>query len=303
MAGATKRYAVVTGANKGIGLEICRQLASQGITVVLTSRDENKGLEAVEKLAASGLSDHLIFHRLDVAKDDSATALSEFIESRFGKLDILVNNAAVLGSDVKWEILDPTRATAEADVVATGKVTIDWSSIANDTYDLGAQAIQTNYYGYKRTTKALLPFLRLSNSPRIVNVSSSAGNLEYIPSEWAKGILKDEENLTEEGIDKVVRGFLEDFKEGKLEGKGWPNYMGAYIVSKAAINAYTKLLAKQYPSFRVNSVCPGYVKTDINKNTGTVPVKEGAAGPVKLALLPDGGPSGCFFVQKDFVEL
>ncbi|XP_051147784.1 (+)-neomenthol dehydrogenase-like [Andrographis paniculata] len=303
MAGAAKRYAVVTGANKGIGLEICRQLASQGITVVLTSRDEDRGLQAVEKLTASGLSDHVIFHRLDVTENDSVTALSEFIESQFGKLDILVNNAAVLGSDVKWEVLDPVGATTMAANIATGKIHIDWSSIANDTYELAAQAIQTNYYGYKRTTKALLPLLRLSNSPRIVNVSSSAGSLEYIGSEWAKGILSDDENLTEERIDKVVSEFLEDFKEGRVEAKGWPNYIGAYVVSKAAINAYTKLLAKQYPTLRVNSVCPGYVKTDINKNTGTMSLEEGAAGPVKLALLPDDGPSGCFFVQKDLAEL
>ncbi|XP_051147773.1 (+)-neomenthol dehydrogenase-like [Andrographis paniculata] len=304
MAGATKRYAVVTGANKGLGLEICRQLASQGITVVLTSRDENRGLQAVEKLTASGLSDHVIFHRLDVAEEDSATALSEFIKSQFGKLDILVNNAAVTGSDINWELLDPTRDQGATGALSAGKVDhIDWSGVANATYDLVAQAIQTNYYGTIKTTKALLPLLSLSNSPRIVNISSIAAKLEHIPSEWAKGILSNEENLTEERIDKVVSEFVEDFKEGRVKAKGWPNYMGAYIVSKAAINAYTKLLAKQYPTFRINSVCPGYIKTDMNNHTGTVPVNEGAAGPVKLALLPDDGPSGCFFVDKDLPEL
>ncbi|KAJ0054362.1 hypothetical protein Pint_00378 [Pistacia integerrima] len=90
---ATKRYAVVTGANKGIGFEICRQLASNGIVVVLTSRDEKRGLEAVQKLKESepGLSDYVIFHQLDVGNPATSVAsLADFIATQFGKLDILV---------------------------------------------------------------------------------------------------------------------------------------------------------------------------------------------------------------------
>ncbi|KAK6162388.1 hypothetical protein DH2020_002229 [Rehmannia glutinosa] len=90
MAELTKRYAVVTGANKGIGLEICRQLVSQGITVVLTARDEKKGLEAVEKLKGSCASDSVIFHQLQVTDLASIASLAQFIKSQFGKLDILV---------------------------------------------------------------------------------------------------------------------------------------------------------------------------------------------------------------------
>ena len=81
---------MVTGANKGIGFEICRQLASKGILVVLTSRDEKRGLEAVQKLEESGLSDYVVFHQLDVADVSSIASLADFIKSRFGKLDILV---------------------------------------------------------------------------------------------------------------------------------------------------------------------------------------------------------------------
>ncbi|KAK9273665.1 hypothetical protein L1049_018475 [Liquidambar formosana] len=87
---ATNRFAVVTGANKGIGLEICRQLASNGVMVVLTARDEKRGIEAVEKLKASGLSDHVVFHQLDVGEPDSIASLADFIKTQFGKLDILV---------------------------------------------------------------------------------------------------------------------------------------------------------------------------------------------------------------------
>ncbi|GFP82707.1 (+)-neomenthol dehydrogenase, partial [Phtheirospermum japonicum] len=91
------RYAVVTGANKGIGLEICRQLASQGVSVVLTARNEKRGLEAIEKLKKSGLSDYVMFHQLDVTDFSSVDSLAGFIKSKIGKLDILVNNAGVNG--------------------------------------------------------------------------------------------------------------------------------------------------------------------------------------------------------------
>lgn len=86
------RCAVITGANKGIGLEICRQLASNGIMVILTARDERRGLEAVENLKLSGLPDVIIFHQLDVTNIDSISSLAKFIGSHFGKLDILVRS-------------------------------------------------------------------------------------------------------------------------------------------------------------------------------------------------------------------
>lgn len=85
------RYAVVTGSNKGIGFEICRQLAShEGMTVVLTARDEKRGVEAVDKLNSYGLSGIVIFHQLDVTDPESIASFVQFINSQFGKLDILV---------------------------------------------------------------------------------------------------------------------------------------------------------------------------------------------------------------------
>lgn len=83
------RIAVVTGSNKGIGLEICRQLATKGVVVILTARDQNRGLEAVQSLKASGLS-NIHFHQLDVTNQNSIASLAEFIKSKFKKLDILV---------------------------------------------------------------------------------------------------------------------------------------------------------------------------------------------------------------------
>ncbi|KAL0428910.1 UNVERIFIED_CONTAM: (+)-neomenthol dehydrogenase [Sesamum radiatum] len=297
MAEVTKKYAVVTGANKGIGLEVCRQLATQGITVVLTARNEKRGLEAVEKLKASSLSGSIIFHQLDVADLASIASLAEFIKSQFGKLDILVNNAGIGG------------VTADSDGVRTiagaaneAEAGIIWNEVVkqtSQTYDSAAECLQTNYYGAKRIAEALLPLLQLSDSPRIVNVSSKLGMLKNLSNEWAMGVLNDAENLTEERIDQVLNEFLKDFKEGSLEAKGWPKHVGAYTVSKAGMNAYTRILAKKYPSFRINSVCPGFVKTDINFNTGYLTVEEGAESLVRLALLPDEGPSGLFFIRKE----
>ncbi|XP_043693456.1 salutaridine reductase-like [Telopea speciosissima] len=287
---ASKRLAVVTGANKGIGLEICRQLASNGVAVILTARDENRGVEAVEKLKGSGLSD-VVFHQLDVIDSASIASLAHFIKTQFGKLDILVNNAAVSG--VKLDD-DTSRALMTMDGSPEVKLAKFWQ-LARQTYETVEECLLVNYYGTKRVTEALLPILQLSDSPRIVIVSSSAGKLQNISHTWAKEVLSDIDGLTEERVDEAVNKFLKDFKEGLLETQGW----SAYNMSKAALNAYTRILSKKFPKYRINCVCPGYVKTDFNYNTGNFTVEEGAAGPIKLALLPDDGPSGLFFFQKE----
>ncbi|XP_074294952.1 uncharacterized protein LOC141622832 [Silene latifolia] len=101
-----KRYAVVTGSNKGLGLEISRHLASQGVVVQLTSRDQKRGLEAIEQLKNSGVnSENLEYHQLDVTDPPSFAALTDFIKAKFGKLDILVNNAGVNGVIVNFTAL------------------------------------------------------------------------------------------------------------------------------------------------------------------------------------------------------
>uniref|UniRef100_M4EUT5 3-oxoacyl-[acyl-carrier-protein] reductase n=1 Tax=Brassica campestris TaxID=3711 RepID=M4EUT5_BRACM len=104
---AESRVAVVSGSNKGIGFEICRQLAKNGMTVILTARDEKKGLEAVEKLKReNGFSDQaILFHLLDVSNPDSIASLASFVKTRFGKLDVLVNNAGVGGANVNVDVL------------------------------------------------------------------------------------------------------------------------------------------------------------------------------------------------------
>ncbi|XP_077241789.1 short-chain dehydrogenase/reductase 1 isoform X4 [Tasmannia lanceolata] len=228
-----KRCAVVTGANKGIGLEICRQLASNGIMVILTARDERRGIEAVENLKEFGLSD-VIFHQLDVKDSVSISLLASFVKTHFGKLDILVNNAGDNGIIVDHEAL-----------------------------------------------KAL----KLPGGKVIPNVS-------------VREELSDADSLREERLDEILQRFLNDFKEDSLEIHGWPTTISAYKVSKVALNAYTRILAKRYPTFCVNCVHPGLVKTDINPITGFLTPEEGARGPVMLALLP-AGPSGLYFDQME----
>ncbi|XLR10066.1 (+)-neomenthol dehydrogenase [Arachis hypogaea] len=289
---AQQKYAVVSGANKGIGIEIVRQLASNGVKVVLTSRDEKRGLHALETL--KDLSHLILFHQLHVADPASVDSLANFIKSEFGKLHILINNAGIGGLVIKdndWvpQVLLKSRELSNDVIEKAGII---------QTFELAEECLQINYYGAKRTSEALLPLLQLSESPRIVNVSSSLGKLKRVSNEWAKGILGDAENLTEERVDEVLNEFLKDFKEGCLERKGWPKVLGAYIISKAAMNAYTRIVAKKYPTICINSVCPGYVKTDITANTGFLTAEEGAASPVKLALLSNAS-SGLFYSQNE----
>jgi (+)-neomenthol dehydrogenase len=108
-----RRIAVVTGGNKGIGLEVCRQLAGNGVTVVLTARDETRGAAAVEKLRGElGLS-NVIFHQLEITDAPSIARLAGFLTTRFGKLDILVNNAGVVGLEYLQDHIDGTPTTSD----------------------------------------------------------------------------------------------------------------------------------------------------------------------------------------------
>ena len=146
---SNKRIALVTGANKGIGYETARQLASQGITVLIGARDEQRGKEAAAKLRGEDLD--VQFLRLDINDQTTHEAARRFIEDNFGKLDILVNNAAVA--------LDMGQKPSEVDMQTLRK-----------TFD-------TNFFGVISVTQALLPLIRKSEAGRIVNVSSGLGSL------------------------------------------------------------------------------------------------------------------------------
>ncbi|XP_017187656.2 (+)-neomenthol dehydrogenase-like [Malus domestica] len=293
MAEASKRYAVVTGANKGVGFGIVKQLASNGVIVVLTARDEKRGLEAVEKLKDFGLSELVVFHQLDVTDSASITSLAGLVKTQFAKLDILVNNAGINGS-----MVDPE--SFRSAVSGKKPEEIDFSEISTTpNYELAEECLKTNYYGAKSVTEALLPLLQLSDSPRIVNVSSLLAKLTNFPNGRTKEVLSDAEIITEERIEAVLSEFLEDYKHDLLETKGWSHIFPAYKVSKAALNAYTRILAKKYPNFCINCGSPGLVKTDMSFNLGVLTIDEGAESIVRLALLPNGGPTGLYFVRKE----
>ena len=223
---AQRRLAIVTGANRGIGLEVVRQLADVGYTVVLGSRDLGKGEAAAKKLKAG---DRVMARRLDVTDQSDIDRLRDEIAEAFGSLDVLVNNAAIHYDT--WE-----------DAVDADMKTVH-------------EALETNLFGAWRMCQAFVPLLRRSRHGRIVNVSSEAGSLASM-------------------------------------GAGAP----AYAVSKAALNALTRILAAELRRDRilVNSVCPGWVATDMG-GPGGRPVREGAASIVWAVELGDGGPTGGFF--------
>ncbi|WJX72746.1 (+)-neomenthol dehydrogenase [Trifolium repens] len=165
-------YAVVTGANKGIGYGICKKLASRGVMVVLTARNEKRGLDAVESLKELGLPDFVVFHQLDVSNPTSVFSLAEYMKVQFGKLDILVS---VPGGIVNGEnVLKNKR----------GEIS-EWNTVVQQNYKSAKECVETNFFGAEKVTEALLPLLQLSASPRIVIVSARIfGQLKYMPNDW-----------------------------------------------------------------------------------------------------------------------
>ena len=222
-----RRVAVVTGGNRGIGLELVRQLAHDGYLVLLAARDPEKGAVAAEGLRSAGLG--VESRQLDVADPDSVARLGAELERDPGRLDVLINNAAV-----------------DYDT---------WQSAFDADLDVVREALDTNLLGAWRTAQACLPLLRRSPSARIVNVSSGAGSISEM-------------------------------------GSGAP----AYSISKAALNALTRILAADLRRDRilVNAVCPGWVATDMGGPDGR-PVEDGAASVMWAVRLPDDGPTGGFF--------
>lgn len=137
---------------------------------------------------------------------------------------------------------------------------------------------------------------------KICCLIESSFTLQRIPNEKTRNELGDIATLTEDKIDAILKKFLQDLKDDALEANGWSIMLPAYSISKVTLNAYTRVLAKKHPNMYVNCVHPGYVDTDLNWHTGTMKLEDGAKGSVKLALLPDGGPSGCYFDQTEMGE-
>ncbi|XP_061373454.1 (+)-neomenthol dehydrogenase [Gastrolobium bilobum] len=266
--------AVVTGGNKGIGFALVKRLAELGLNVVLTARDTQKGEAALEALKAQGLSSRVHFLLLDVSDPLSITAFASSFQAQFGAtLDILVNNAGV-----------------------------SFNELDENSVEHAESVIRTNFYGPKLLIEALLPLFRCSTSSitRVLNLSSRLGSLNKVRNEEIRGVLAREE-LLEEEIEGVVRMFLRDVRNGTWKRQGWPSYWTEYAVSKLALNAYSRVLAKRYSyegsGLSVNCFCPGFTQTSMTKGKGTHTADHAASLAATLALLPPHHlPTGKFFL-------
>lgn len=230
--------ALVTGGNKGIGREVAAQLAQLGHTVIIGARSLERGERTAAELRAAGGSVTAV--ALDVTDAASVAAAAERIMSDHGHLDALINNAGIShqpGADFAGQL----PRTADVDHVR--------------------YVFETNVFGVITVTSAFLPLLRRSDSPRIVNVSSSAGSLASIS----------------------------DF------GNTDPIALG-YVPSKTALTAVTMMYARDLFSenILVNAVCPGFVATDLNGHRGLLTPAEGARSAVIMATIPADGPTGTF---------
>ena len=231
----TEKIALVTGANKGIGLEIVRQLAKAGFRVFLTARDRQRGEEASKILQQDSLS--VEFLQLDVADETSIDKLAKELPSKIDHLDVLVNNAGIY--------LDASNA-----------------SVLEVEPTLILQTLQTNTLGPLRLTQKLVPLLAQSNAGKVINVSSGGGQLTDM-SDWAP----------------------------------------AYSLSKTALNAVTGMMAAALRDKHivVNSICPGWVRTDMGGSDASRSVQEGADTVTWLATEAPSDLTGKFLRDRKVI--
>jgi NAD(P)-dependent dehydrogenase (short-subunit alcohol dehydrogenase family) len=237
------RIALITGANRGIGLETARQLTQQHIFVIVTARDAARLAETKTLFEKEGL--HADFHTLDVTDMDSVRDTAAYITGKYGVLDILINNAAIAEGIAK----PPLNNTAVLPMTTLKHV------------------FETNVFGLIAVTQALLPLLRKSREGRIVNLSSGLGSLT---------------------LHSDPTSYLYRLKNL------------AYNSSKSAVNQFTIHLAEALhdTSIKVNSVSPGWVRTDLGGPDAPMSVADGARIIVKAATLPGDGPTGSYFTHE-----
>jgi len=231
----TEKIALVTGANKGIGLEIVQQLAKAGFRVLLTARDRQRGEEASRKLQQDGL--RVEFLQLDVTDETSIDRLAEELVSQIDHLDVLVNNAGILLDAPNASVLE-----VEPTVIL--------------------QTLQTNTLGPLRLTQKLVPLLVKSDAGKVINVSSGGGQLTDM-GDWAP----------------------------------------AYSLSKTALNAVTGMMAAALKDkhIAVNSICPGWVRTDMGGSNASRSVQQGADTVTWLATEAPADLTGKFLRDREII--
>jgi NAD(P)-dependent dehydrogenase (short-subunit alcohol dehydrogenase family) len=249
--------AVVTGANRGLGREVCRQLAATGYEAILTGRDPVQGAAAAAQLSQQGLA--VVFRPLDVTDDASAARLADDLTRTGAVVDVLVNNAAIAMKGFNAEVARRT--------------------------------VDTNFYGAARVTDALLP--HFAAGARVVMVSSGLGQLSAVGPALKRRFT--DAKLTRAGLAALVEQFVADVAADRHGREGWPS--SAYNVSKVALNALTRLLVPTLKKrgVLVNAVCPGWVRTDMGGRGASRSIEEGANSIVWAAALGPDGPTGGFF--------
>jgi len=232
---ARKRVALVTGGNRGMGLETSRELLARGLRVVLTGRDEKAIERALRGLA--GPAEDAIAVPLDVTDPDSIESARRMVNDRFGVVDVIVNNAAVLPFETDDVLAIPEKGFRDA--------------------------LDTNLLGAIAVCRTFVPAMAKQRYGRVVNVSSGAGQLSRMET-----------------------------------------YAPAYSISKAALNAFTRILAATYRDRGVlaNAVDPGWVRTDMGGPSAPRSVEQGVNTTVWLATLPHDGPTGGFFRDRKPLE-
>ncbi|OLT35211.1 dehydrogenase [Actinomadura sp. CNU-125] len=242
-----QKIALVTGANKGIGRAVAERLAALGLTVLIGARDPQRGEEVAAALRAAGGDAHAV--TLDVTDQAAAQAAANRVEERFGHLDVLINNAGITGSGQvsPEDAYDQVPSSIDLNMVRT--------------------VFETNVFGVIAVTNAMLPLLRRSPAPRVVNVSSHAASL----------------TLTSDP-DGPVAALMPS---------------AAYTPSKSALSALTVQYANELrkDGILVNAAAPGFVDTDSNNHTGHLTPAQGAAVVVRLATLGADGPTAGFFSE------
>jgi carbonyl reductase 1 len=248
------RTVLITGANRGLGLETAKQLAEHGDNIILTSRDEASGRSATADLVRRGLP--VEYRKLDVTDSTDVARIAATFDAD-QPLDVLINNAAV--------------------------------SLHGFNSDVVRDTLAINFYGAMHLTDALLP--KIEDGGVIVNVSSGMGEL----SAYSRAIAN---RFADPLLDRPkLVALLEEFASavgaGRHTGEGWPS--SAYRVSKAALNAYTRILSRELQPrrIRVNSVCPGWVRTRMGGQSASRDVAKGAASIVWAAI--DAPTSGGFY--------
>ncbi|PNS15797.1 hypothetical protein CAC42_4249 [Sphaceloma murrayae] len=288
---STTRIAAVTGANKGIGLAIVRQLALQypnspfhsgSFLIYLTARSAERGAEAVNAinedpqlkkakvLSQDGGQTTVKFKELDISNTMSIRAFAESLQKDHPDgIDFVINNAGIAMEGFNSNVVKTT--------------------------------LETNYYGTLETTQTILPIVKPGG--RLVNVASMSGHLNKYSDAVRQNFIK----AAETGVPECT-AMMETFKQAVADGKekelGWPS--AAYAVSKAGCIAFTKAVAKEHASqggsVLINACCPGFVDTDMTKGKGTKTPDQGALTPVMLALHDIKGKTGEFWQSEKVIE-